>query len=185
MLRLSKLSDYAVVVLVRLGQQSDRVSSRAPGTPSPASPYISATTAAIATATGVPEPTVAKVLKALAGAGLVESRRGARGGYWLARSMSAISVADVITAIDGPIALTSCVDGRGDCEVGHLCAVRGRWDVVNAAVETALRAVSMADLADCAVPAAFRLPSSAQPAHSAQPAQSTHSAQPALPTHVE
>lgn len=174
MLRLSKLSDYAVVVLVRLGQPSGRPASRPAGARVPEAPFMSSTTAAIAVATGVPEPTVAKVLKALAGAGIVVSRRGARGGYWLARSLSAISVADVITAIDGPIALTSCVDGRGDCEVGHLCAVRGRWDVVNAAIETALRAVTMADLADCAVPAAFRLPPS--PAHAAQPA---------LPTYVE
>lgn len=168
MLRLSRLSDYAVVVLVRLGQGAARPASITAG------PQRSATTGAIALAIGVPEPTVAKVLKALTGAGIVLSRRGARGGYWLARPMSEISVADVITAIDGPIALTACVDGRGDCEVGHLCAVRGRWDVVNTAVETALRAVSMADLADGAIPAAFRLPPS--------PALAGHSA---LPTHVE
>ena len=71
------------------------------------------TSPGIAAATGIPEPTVAKVLKTLAAAGLVASQRGARGGYRLARPLAAIPVADVIAAIDGPIALTACVDGVG------------------------------------------------------------------------
>ena len=94
MLRLSKLTDYAVVVLVRLSK----------GEAVQTSPRIAA-------AIGIPEPTVAKVLKALASGGLVASQRGARGGYRLMRSLSAIAVSDVIAAIDGPIALTACVDG--------------------------------------------------------------------------
>ena len=108
MLRLSKLTDYAVVVLVRLGS-GDAVQT-APG---------------IARGTGVPEPTVAKVLKCMAGAGLVLSQRGARGGYRLARPLTDIPVAEVIVALDGPIAVTSCVDGGG-CDSGLLCPVRGR-----------------------------------------------------------
>ena len=141
MLRLSKLTDYAVVVMVRLGRVA-----------------VVATSAGVAAATGVPEPTVAKVLKALTGAGLVVSQRGARGGYRLARPLTDISLADVIHAIDGPIALTACVDGGAGCEVEHVCAVRGRWDLVNEAILTAFRAISLADLAAASVPAAFRLP---------------------------
>ena len=100
MLRLSKLTDYAVVVLVRLSR-GDRVQT---------SPGIAATT-------GIPEPTVAKVLKTLAAGGLVASQRGARGGYRLTRPLAAIPVADVIAAVDGPIALTACVEGStGECE---------------------------------------------------------------------
>ncbi len=139
MLRLSKLTDYAVVVLVRLSQ--GEVCQTSPG---------------IAVATGVPEPTVAKVLKALATGGLVTSQRGARGGYRLAQSLAEVSVAAVVTAIDGPIALTACVEGStAGCEAEHCCPVRGRWDPVNIAVREALSAITLADMA-AAMPRARR-----------------------------
>jgi FeS assembly SUF system regulator len=145
MLRLSKLTDYAVVVLVRLARaEAAGAMQTSPG---------------IAAATGIPEPTVAKVLKLLAGAGLVVSQRGARGGYRLTRSLAAIAVAEVIAAIDGPIALTACVDGaEGACSTETMCPVRGRWDPVNAAIETALHAISLADMEQAAIPPAFRVP---------------------------
>ena len=107
MLRLSKLTDYAVVVLVRLSRETEGCRPR-PG---------------IAATTGIPEPTVAKVLKTLAARGLVASQRGARGGYRLLRPLAAIPVADVIAAIDGPIALTACVDGSlGGMRSPRACA---------------------------------------------------------------
>lgn len=131
MFRLSKLTDYAVVVLVRLAEGQGVQTS--PG---------------VALATGVPEPTVAKVLKALAASGLVASQRGARGGYRLMRPLTAIAVADVITAIDGPIAMTACVEGSGaSCEASCTCPVRGRWDAVNDAVRDALSGITLADMA--------------------------------------
>lgn len=139
MLRLSKLTDYAVVVLVRLS--GDLPPGRAT-----ASDTLVQTSTGIAAATGVPEPTVAKVLKALAGKGLVVSQRGARGGYRLARSLDAIAVAEVIEAIDGPIAITTCVDGAGGCEAERLCPIRGRWDPVNTAVREALRTITLGDM---------------------------------------
>ena len=149
MLRLSKLTDYAVVVLVRLaqrGEETDAVQT-SPG---------------IAGAIGIPEPTVAKVLKALAGAGLVASQRGARGGYRLMRPLAGIPVADVIAAIDGPIALTACVDGaQASCETSRLCPVAGRWDPVNDAIQSALGAITLADMQDAAIPRAFRRPGDA------------------------
>lgn len=145
MLRLSKLTDYAVVVLVRLSA-GDGVQT---------SPGIAATT-------GIPEPTVAKVLKALASSGLVASQRGARGGYRLLRPLGGVPISDVIEAIDGPIALTACVDGgAGNCEAEHICPVRGRWDPVNDAIQQALSAITLADMRDAAVPRAFRLPARA------------------------
>ncbi len=132
MLRLSKLTDYAVVVLTRLASCEGVQTS--PG---------------IAGATGVPEPTVAKVLKALAASDLVVSQRGARGGYRLARPLGGIAVADVIVAIDGPIALTACVEGSGSaCETSCTCPVRGRWDAVNDAVRDALTNITLADLTE-------------------------------------
>jgi Rrf2 family protein len=96
-------------------------------------------------------------LKALAAANLVASLRGARGGYRLARPLAAISVVDVIAAIDGPIALTACVDGGGGCDVQAMCVVRGRWDLVNEAVRSALEHITLADMQVASVPAAFRV----------------------------
>jgi FeS assembly SUF system regulator len=147
MLRLSKLTDYAVVVLIRLSDAGGRCCAGDAVQTSPG----------IALATGVPEPTVAKVLKALAGANLVASQRGARGGYRLARPLSEIAVADVITAVDGPIALTACVDGgMGGCDVQNLCAVKGRWDVVNMTIRTALSGITLAEMREASIPPAFR-----------------------------
>jgi FeS assembly SUF system regulator len=148
MFKLSKLTDYAVVVLVRLGRED--VVQTSPG---------------IAACVGLPEPTVAKVLKTLAGTGLVVSQRGARGGYRLARPLAEIPVAAVIAAIDGPIALTACVD-NGACESHGLCPMHGRWDPVNEAIEAALRGITLADM-DRAIPRAFRAKVSA--GHEATP----------------
>jgi FeS assembly SUF system regulator len=154
MFRLSKLTDYAVVVLVRLSRTGAAGAVQT-------SPGISA-------ATGIPEPTVAKVLKAMAGKGLVASLRGAHGGYRLTRALSTIPVAEVIEAIDGPIALTACVDG-GDCESQCLCPMRGRWDPVNAAIRSALGAITLADMASAATIPAFSL--AQMPAHVAMDAR--------------
>ncbi len=144
MLRLSRLTDYAVVALVRLGRAS--LESNVETTPG------------IAAAIGIPEPTVAKVLKALTNSGLVISQRGAHGGYRLAKPLSQIPVADVIVAIDGPIALTSCVDGAIGCESQSLCPVAGRWDPVNHAIREALTAITLADMEAATIPRAFRTP---------------------------
>jgi FeS assembly SUF system regulator len=142
MLRLSKLTDYAVVVLVRLDLGTEVQTS--PG---------------IAASTGIPEPTVAKVLKTLAASGLVTSQRGARGGYRLARTLEDIPVGAVITAMDGPIALAACVDGSvTECESLALCPVRGRWDPVNDAIQRALSAITLADMRAAAIPPVFRVP---------------------------
>jgi len=140
MLRLSRLTDYAVVALVRLGQSQGVATS--PG---------------IAAAIGIPEPTVAKVLKALTNSGLVVSTRGAHGGYRLSRPLSAIAVAEVIVAIDGPIALTSCVDGAVGCESQSLCPMAGRWDPVNDAIRDALAGITLADMEAATIPRAFRV----------------------------
>jgi FeS assembly SUF system regulator len=141
MLRLSKLTDYAVVVLVRLAGMEGVQTS--PG---------------IAAATGIPEPTVAKVLKTLAAGDLVVSQRGAKGGYRLNRDLAAIPIADVIAAVDGPIALTACVDGAlTSCESQGLCPMRGRWDPVNAAIHNALSRITLADMQASPLPA-FRAP---------------------------
>ncbi len=135
MLRLSKLTDYAVVVLSRLEQDGAVVGGQVQTAPG------------LALHTGMAEPTVAKVLKILGQAGLVEGVRGARGGYRLARPLAAMPLAEVIVAFDGPIALTACVDGSlSACETEGHCPVRGRWDPVNDAIRHALSGITVADL---------------------------------------
>lgn len=137
MFRLSKLSDYAVVVLSELGRAD------------PAHGVVGDKRSAtdLAAATGIAEPTVAKVLKLLGAAGLVTSQRGAQGGYRIARPLARTAIADVIVAVEGPIALAACVDGAtGGCEAEGSCPVRGRWDPVNAAIRRALSDITLADM---------------------------------------
>lgn len=101
----------------------------------------------IAEQTRISEPTVAKVLKMLSRAELVLSVRGAAGGYRLAREAVRISLVDIIEAVEGPIALTACVDGaEPDCALGACCGVRGRWDAVNLALRSALEGVMLTDM---------------------------------------
>jgi FeS assembly SUF system regulator len=134
-LRLSKLTDYAVVVLSRLEQDGAVVGGQVQTAPG------------LALSTGMAEPTVAKVLKILGQAGLVEGVRGARGGYRLARPLAEMPLAEVIMAFDGPIALTACVDGAVDaCDSEAHCPVRGRWDPVNDAIRNALAGITVAEL---------------------------------------
>ncbi len=132
MFRLNRLTDYAVVVMTQLALRDKDTM----------------TASAIARDTGVPLPTVAKVLNALARDGLIVSQRGAAGGYGLSRSAVEIGVADIIQAIEGPIALTACVDGSTNhCDVEDLCPMRGGWDKVNRAIRGALDSVTLADMA--------------------------------------
>lgn len=131
MIKLSRLTDYGVVVMTQINQSADDVT----------------TAQDLAQATGLPLPTVSKLLKTLAKTNLLASHRGVNGGYSLSRSLDQITAAEFIEALDGPVALTACVDGAEDaCNVESLCPVRGGWDRVNRAIRTALEEVSLADL---------------------------------------
>lgn len=131
MFRINRLTDYAVVILVDMARKRQVRSAQH-----------------IAAETGVPLPTVSKVMKTLARDGLVTSVRGAGGGYVLGREPHAITVADMIQALEGPIALTSCVEEADDeCGIENLCPMHGHWTRVNAAVRGALSTVSLAEMA--------------------------------------
>ena len=131
MIRLTNLADYAVVVMTE--------AARCPGA------KLSA--AAVATTTGIPAPTVAKLMGTLARAGLLTASRGVAGGFTLAGEPAAISIAAIIEAVDGPIALTNCLAGEThDCAIEGHCGVRGHWAPINRAVRGALAAVTLADL---------------------------------------
>jgi FeS assembly SUF system regulator len=132
MFRLNRLTDYAVVLMSQMAHERQKVRT---------APQISQES-------GLPLPTVSKLLNALARDGLVTSHRGAAGGYTLARPAEEIPVAAIIQALEGPIALTSCVTGSDDsCEVASLCPMHGNWNKVNSAIREALEQVSLADMA--------------------------------------
>jgi FeS assembly SUF system regulator len=133
MLRLNRMTDYAVVVLGQMARQ----------------PGLVQTASHIAEGTAIPLPTASKLLKQMAGAALITSHRGANGGYSLDRAAAEVRVAEIVEALDGPIALTACVDGAEDqCDVESLCPMRGNWNRVNNAIRDALENVSLAELID-------------------------------------
>lgn len=131
MIKFSKLADYAVVILAAMARSDGALLSAGE----------------LAGDSGLPEPTVAKVLKMLSKAGVIQSIRGAHGGYRLASSPASLSIANIVTAVDGPVALTACVQGSFDsCDYHSNCSIKGRWDPVNAAVKNTLENISLADM---------------------------------------
>jgi FeS assembly SUF system regulator len=132
MLRLNRITDYAVVILSQLARQ----------------PGAQVTATQLALDSAVPPPTVAKLLKDLAKEGVLASHRGVHGGYTLARPPERITVLEIVRALEGPVSLTDCVDGtEGECGVERLCPMRGNWDRVNKAIRAALDSVTLADMA--------------------------------------
>jgi len=131
MIRISKMTDYATVLLAEM--------ARAPQTLHSA--------AALAERTRIALPTVSKVLKALQRAHLVRSTRGLHGGYALARPAVAISAAAILDALEGPVAVTDCAAGAGQCDIETTCGVGRTWQKVNLAIRRSLYDVSLAQLA--------------------------------------
>ncbi len=132
-MRLSSLADYAVVMMSAAARHCGGVGR------------LNAT--ALAEETGLPLPTVQKLVSKLSAAGLIESQRGTGGGFRLSRPPAAISLADIVEAIEGPIAMTACVDnGAHDCCIEETCRVKPHWNAVNASVRGALAGVSLATL---------------------------------------
>jgi len=139
MFRLSKLADYGIIVLAHLAQQA---ASEAPG----GGGATSLNARELAEHVDLPLPVVSKVLKTLTRAGVLESQRGAKGGYSLAHRPEDLSVAEMITALDGPLALTQCSLGPAVCDLEQSCAVKSPWLVINRVVHNALASVTLADL---------------------------------------
>jgi FeS assembly SUF system regulator len=106
----------------------------------------------VADATHLSQPTVSKLLKALVRAGLVVSERGSHGGYALARSDDKISAAEIIDAIEGPVAITECSSAVGRCSLESTCQVGSAWQDINLSIRRALTEVSLADLQSRRIP---------------------------------
>ena len=133
-MRLSSLADYAVVMMTAAARHCGGLAR------------VNAT--GLAEETGVPLPTAQKLVSRLSSAGLIESTRGSGGGFRLSRPPATITLADIIEAVEGPIALTTCVDAeRHDCALDGTCHVKPHWAVVNRAVRDALANVTLTQLA--------------------------------------
>jgi len=131
MLRISKMTDYAIMVMVELHVSHGEVLNAQ----------------ALAERSHLELPTVSKVLKLLVKMGLVDSYRGVNGGYSLQRKAQDISVAEIIAAIEGPIAMTECSVEEGLCAQEAICSLRGNWQRISVAVAQAMEGVSLAEMA--------------------------------------
>jgi FeS assembly SUF system regulator len=129
MLRMTRLTDYAVALLAQFALQPGQHSAKE-----------------MAAALHLPAPAVSKVLKTLARSGLLETHRGAKGGFTLARRPADISVAEVLRAFEGPLALTECSTHGGGCELESCCSVSGSWKSINHAMAEALDEISLCEM---------------------------------------
>ena len=130
MFRISKMTDYGTLILAHLEDGDDALTAASE----------------IAARTGLGTATVSKLLKALARAGLVTATRGARGGYALSRPAADISAADIIDAIEGPVAITDCAVEGERCDLEAVCGVGSAWQQINASIRRALRGITLDDL---------------------------------------
>jgi FeS assembly SUF system regulator len=132
MIRLTKQADYAIVLLIRMAEESRQSHSARD----------------LATEVHLPVPIVSKVLKTLAREGLLVSHRGVNGGYSLAATPAQISVADIIGAVEGPIAMTECqLVAPANCQIQSVCSSRKKWTRINRIIQQALADISLAEMA--------------------------------------
>lgn len=130
MLRMSKLTDYGTLVLSQLATSGSEPASAG----------------AVAGETRIALPTVSKLLKALTRSGLVVSTRGTHGGYALARAPETITAAEIIDALEGPVAITECSATHGACDLESYCSVGRAWQRINWSIREALQQITLADL---------------------------------------
>jgi FeS assembly SUF system regulator len=130
MIRITKQTDYGIVLLTHMAVHADR-QYNAPE---------------LAAEAHLPLPTVSKILKLLAREGVLVSHRGVKGGYGLARHPHEVSMAEIIAALEGPIAITECIDDVGDCAYERLCPVRSNWHRINEALLVALQGITLAEM---------------------------------------
>ena len=131
MFRLSKTTDYGIVLMAQLASSPDRAPQNA---------------RELAQSSDLPIPMVSKILKALAREGLLVSHRGSKGGYHLARLPEELTVSEMVRVLEGPVALMDCAAGPSLCSHESLCSVREPWQVISRVVEQALAEVTLADL---------------------------------------
>jgi FeS assembly SUF system regulator len=131
MLRIGKLTDYAMLIMGHMAKAPETILSAS----------------FLADTLHLTNPTVSKILKMLSDAGLVNSVRGAEGGYLLARPAEEISVADVISAMEG-LAMTECCESAGLCSIDSMCAMRENWQKINKMVQSLLARFTIIDMTE-------------------------------------
>jgi len=132
MLRITKQSDYAVVLMTHIVSTEDR--------------WLNASE--LSARAGLPQPIVSKILKLLTRGRLLESHRGVKGGYCLARPSAEITVAEIIEALEGPISVTECIEeSPGECSQEAFCRVRGNWQRINHVLRDALSEITLEEMA--------------------------------------
>ena len=132
MIRITKQTDYGIVLLTYMANHRDRQL---------AAPELAAEAR-------LPLPMVSKILKLLVREGILVSHRGVKGGYGLARLPEEVSMAEVISALEGPIAITECIDEHSGCTHAPFCGVQGRWHRINTALREALEGITLAEMAE-------------------------------------
>jgi FeS assembly SUF system regulator len=141
-LRITKQTDYGIVLLSRMAAEPERLFN---------APELAAEVQ-------LPLPTVSKILKLLARDGLLASHRGVKGGYSLAKAPERTTVAEVIFSLEGPIAMTECIDdGPGECQQEGQCPLQGNWQLINQAVRQALEGITLRQMAGPLVPQLVQL----------------------------
>jgi len=142
MLRITKQSDYAIVLMTHIASTEDRWQNASE----------------LATQAGLPQPIVSKILKLLTRGRLLESQRGVKGGYCLAHPAARITVAEIIEALEGPISVTECVEeAPGECTQEAFCPVRGNWQRINHVLRDALSEITLEEMARPSTPALVTL----------------------------
>ena len=131
MLRITRLADYGIVLMTRMASDPERLYN-APE---------------LAQDAKLPQPIVSKILKILARNELLVSHRGVKGGYSLERDPASLSVADIIEALEGPIAITECIDNTpGECSQESCCPVAANWQRINQAIRLALEGIKLSEM---------------------------------------
>lgn len=139
MFRLSKITDYGILLLAHMASRNAAASDSETGD--------LATARELAEQVDLPLPIVSKILKSLAREGMIESHRGAKGGYRLRAEADRITVAEMISVLEGPVAMTECTASAGLCLHESSCSVRQPWQKINKVVQDALGDITLADLA--------------------------------------
>jgi len=131
MIRMTKQADYGIVLMTCMAREPER--------------FVNASE--LAADAQLPLPTVSKILKLLARADLLDSHRGVKGGYCLSRDAEGINVAEIIAALEGPIAITECIDDTpGECSQESFCGLRANWQRINHAIRHALENITLAEM---------------------------------------
>ncbi|MBP6534112.1 MAG: SUF system Fe-S cluster assembly regulator, partial [Arenimonas sp.] len=134
MLRVTKMTDYASMLLACLAQAPGKVHSASD----------------LAEQARLELPTVSKVLKPLSRAGLIEAFRGSQGGYRLAKPAAQITLFEVVEAMEGRLEMTECSGAHSQCEHELHCGMQSHWQKINDVIGNALKSVSIAELGGAA-----------------------------------